>query len=649
MKINLVLSLKNILVILFLGIGCISYAQSEDSGNDSYILLKKRKLVLGLDDKTGEVQITEFNTLKTAFKGDFKQFAEDRVTYSKFEKIKEFEVNTIVPFKTKTKTKKLESFSRVDVLNNGIFYSGYRAIDFRYPEVNSNTTGNLSYQRSISDPHMVRLFDFAQYHLSAEKVVYEIETDKRIRMRNRLFGMEKGSYSYTIDSTTTTYIYQWTMNHVEAIKSERRAPSSSYFEPHIITMVESINERSISQSIDDLYKWYSSLIDEIPEEEPEERKRLQSFVDQLVNEIKSKNPKASEDELRELKMRGIYNWVRRNVKYIAFEAGMEGFIPRNAYQVYEKRYGDCKDVSNLLKTMLNMAQLEGALAWIGTRAKPYKYEDVPCVYTDNHMICYAGTFNNKPLFLDATDPDVPFSYPTAFIQGKQALVQTDKTNYDLVQVDVIKPRQNLRLDSLNLVLLDGKLVGDIMVKTTGYASEPYTRLYLKTGAELTEEQSREIDLGYPMSYGKLNFSHSSTNEDPILQGFVVGEEALLTSDDKLYVNLSLLNLGLGQKIKIAERQYPIEQKYKKQIESITRFVIPTTYSTEYIPKSSLIEYDSFTYSCSYEKVNNTIIRKEKLVLDFLLLPKDQFSDWNRFLALIRAYRKEVVVLKSSNE
>ena len=127
----------------------------------------------------------------------------------------------------------------------------------------------------------------------------------------------------------------------------------------------------------------------------------------------------------------IFNWVQDNIRYIAFEDGLGGFIPRDAASVCNKRYGDCKDMANLLFEMLNHAGIEAYRAWIGTRNRPYKYKEVPTPMVDNHMIT-AVIIDGETIFLDATDSYVPFGLPSAFTQTKEALLGIDENSYNIV-------------------------------------------------------------------------------------------------------------------------------------------------------------------------------------------------------------------------
>ena len=123
----------------------------------------------------------------------------------------------------------------------------------------------------------------------------------------------------------------------------------------------------------------------------------------------------------EAKARNIYKWVQQNIKYVAFENGMEGFIPREANLVCSRRYGDCKDMASIMTAMLQHAGVTAYFVWIGTRSLPYEYSQVPLPIADNHMIS-AIKLDTSFIFLDGTDSHCVFGTPPEHIQGKDALI-----------------------------------------------------------------------------------------------------------------------------------------------------------------------------------------------------------------------------------
>ena len=74
------------------------------------------------------------------------------------------------------------------------------------------------------------------------------------------------------------------------------------------------------------------------------------------------------------KIRNTYAWVQQNIRYIAFEAGILGHKPDTPAEVLRKRYGDCKGMAILLRTLLKAQGFDARLTDIGTVDIPYRIE-----------------------------------------------------------------------------------------------------------------------------------------------------------------------------------------------------------------------------------------------------------------------------------
>ena len=64
-------------------------------------------------------------------------------------------------------------------------------------------------------------------------------------------------------------------------------------------------------------------------------------------------------------------------KYVAFEDGMGGFVPREAGLVCSRRFGDCKDMASILTAMNRAAGIPAYFTWLGTRDLPYTFSGTP--------------------------------------------------------------------------------------------------------------------------------------------------------------------------------------------------------------------------------------------------------------------------------
>ncbi len=207
----------------------------------------------------------------------------------------------------------------------------------------------------------------------------------------------------------------------------------------------------------------------------------QNLSEGLKKTIDSLTSKTKTDEE---KVKNIYYWVQKNIKYVAFEDGLGGFVPREANDIFEKKYGDCKDMASIITAMLNHAKLPGYLTWIGSRDIPYTYDEMPSPNCDNHMIA-ATEINKKLYFLDATSSFTPLGLPTSFIQGKEAMVRKSNTAYEIIKVPVVEAAKNNFNESLDITFNNTILKGNGLFEVTGLLKVNFVWKFIgKEGEEL---------------------------------------------------------------------------------------------------------------------------------------------------------------------
>ena len=119
------------------------------------------------------------------------------------------------------------------------------------------------------------------------------------------------------------------------------------------------------------------------------------------------------------KARAIYAYVSSQVRYIGVAFGVGRFQPHNAGDVLSNQYGDCKDKSTLLISMLSAAGINADAVLIG--AGITFNSAVPSPASFNHAITLAH-IDGQPVWLDSTPEVSPFQLLNPVIRGEQALV-----------------------------------------------------------------------------------------------------------------------------------------------------------------------------------------------------------------------------------
>ncbi|MDB9799002.1 transglutaminase-like domain-containing protein, partial [Flavobacteriaceae bacterium] len=397
---------------------------------------------------------------------------------------------------------------------------------------------------------------------------------------------------------------------------------------------ENNETKKLLDGVGGLYSWYYSLVENINKEgtDPE----LEALVAELI--------KGKTSDLE--KVKALYYWTQKNIKYIAFEYALGGFIPREANDVFQKKYGDCKDNSSILYKMLEIAGLEGNLTWIGTRKIPYTYEEVPTPAVDNHMIL-SYEYNNKTYYLDATGRYIQIDYPSSFIQGKEALIANGKS-YKIKKIPVIAANLNTITDSTYLKISGRDIIGSSQTKLSGYLKNNlfYNLENTRKEAAVKELYNKRFSKG---SNKFLITSFTEENKFSYEEDFLVRynftiQDYVQNIGSEIFINPHINNNIAGIKTK-KDRKYAIEFDYKKQYSYTNTIEIPEGYTVSYIPTSVSLGTELLSVNLSYSKVNNTLVCQQDVVFNFINLSVAAQQKVNAIIEQTEKAFKEVIVLQ----
>ncbi|GAB2507924.1 DUF3857 and transglutaminase domain-containing protein [Pseudoxanthomonas sangjuensis] len=100
----------------------------------------------------------------------------------------------------------------------------------------------------------------------------------------------------------------------------------------------------------------------------------------------------------------IYEWVAKNIRYVAVYLGNGGLEPNSAGSILANRYGDCKDHTVVLEALLAAKGIASTPVLIGAGGGP-TLPAVAVLGRFNHAITYVPEFD---LYLDSTSPYARF-------------------------------------------------------------------------------------------------------------------------------------------------------------------------------------------------------------------------------------------------
>ncbi len=127
-----------------------------------------------------------------------------------------------------------------------------------------------------------------------------------------------------------------------------------------------------------------------------------------------------------------FQWIQRHIRYLADEEKMNAFIPRPPDRISANGYGDCKEMSNLLRAICRKKGVEVGLALVRSGPGMQLREEFPALSTFNHMIAYRLNKNGNKIenenengTIDYYDPTVNFGSPQAsalHLEGQKILL-----------------------------------------------------------------------------------------------------------------------------------------------------------------------------------------------------------------------------------
>lgn len=149
------------------------------------------------------------------------------------------------------------------------------------------------------------------------------------------------------------------------------------------------------------------------------------------------------------KIKALYRFLQEQTRYVSIQVGVGGWQTFDAQFVEEKKYGDCKALTNFMKAMLKSAGITAhqALVYAGDEGAPELSEDMP-LPRFNHVILYIPEVN---YWLECTSRDFPANYLGTFTADRQVLLLTDKGG-ELKRTPKLSDTQNTRTSTFEIAV-----------------------------------------------------------------------------------------------------------------------------------------------------------------------------------------------------
>jgi len=224
--------------------------------------------------------------------------------------------------------------------------------------------------------------------------------------------------------------------------------------------------------------------------------QIKSLASQLVIGI-------PETKIRE-RVYAVHRWVVRNTRYVGLEFGVHGFKPYRVDQIYQRRYGDCKDKASIMHALLESLGIESRMVIVRTIDNGLIPESPASLSVFNHAILYVPELN---LFLDGTAEDSgPEELPSGD-RGAAVLILDEHApeNSVLSTLPFASPDKNRQIIDLNISIeLEGFSRMEVQTSSEGVEAPAERRKY-----EVKETREKILSQSWAKRFPGIRITDSS--------------------------------------------------------------------------------------------------------------------------------------------
>ncbi len=233
-------------------------------------------------------------------------------------------------------------------------------------------------------------------------------------------------------------MYIWKLNDLPAWQLEPFMTIAAEVLPLVLIGPEEFEYGGYPGSMktwDDFGKWIISL--------NLNRQNLPDKTQEDVKEIVARYPGDTLSIIR-----GIYEYVQQNTRYVSIQLGIGGFQPFDATYVVQNQYGDCKALANFTYALLAEAGIRSHYSWIHSGPRFFEVDPEFPFNSFNHVILCVPLAQDT-IWLETTANIVPMGYIGVSNSDRWSLVITE-TGGELVRTPPVVSEDNLVTTNIHL-------------------------------------------------------------------------------------------------------------------------------------------------------------------------------------------------------
>lgn len=433
----------------------------------------------------------------------------------------------------------------------------------------------------------------------------------------------------------------WEKDDIERLEAERHAPGLWDVAPVVMVRLAQWKDGDETKSEFSSFESYGAFVHRLQEGTAEPTPEIEAEVAAILAD--------APDDPR-VRAARLYEWVQRNVRYVAVEIGLGGWRPYSAAQVFATRHGDCKDKATLLKAMLAVDGVKSHLASLFSHHGAPRRHVLPGLGNSNHAIL-AIDLPDGVVIADPTERIVPFGELPLRDQEAELLVarpeggQLITTPGTTAKDNTLRVRLDLRLDATS------SATGAVVLEAAG-AFATALRAYV-------EDESADRVRGGVRGYTLLRDARmveASVETKDVEGRIVTSGRGRVTIDeigrkigDARIVRLLAILKRPGLDLSAGDRSAPVVLDKREQRDVELTMTIPPSWSVSTLPEDVEIASPFGSYVQRWRSDGEKLVATARYTLDERIVPPEHYAAFDTFFDDITRAASRPVVIRSEDE
>jgi hypothetical protein len=329
----------------------------------------------------------------------------------------------------KTKYKK-DDFSDYAAVDGFSVYQDSRIKVLVLEPASYPATFEWEYEQKIKGAEMAILPDWSiqGFGTAVKKASFEVKMANGINLLHRSKNIQLEP-KITDDGKSKTY--RWEVNNLSPIVWEPNAPEPGNTLPEVHVALDKFRIEDYMGSMQS-WKEYGTFLYKLAQ-------GSETLPEELIAEIK---PLLANTKNNREKIEVLYRFMQDRTRYVSVQLGIGGWRPFPASYVYKNKYGDCKALSNFMRSMLQYAGIKAYNVVIENHEMPANLDEgFPADPPFNHMVLYVP---EEKIWLECTSNTFPVNYLGAENSNRQVLLVTEQGG-QIIKTPVYSSAENTEI------------------------------------------------------------------------------------------------------------------------------------------------------------------------------------------------------------